>query len=93
LGAGKAHAARSALAVSVFTGLVHGMVMATLIYSLRHTWGWAFTNDYEVVQHVARIAPYLAILALLYALGAILSGLSSNPQTQFKKAIPVSILA
>jgi len=26
-------------------------------------------------------------------LGAILSGLSSNPQTQFKKAIPVSILA
>jgi len=84
LGAGKAHAARSVLAVSMVTGLVHGIVMASFIYSLRDTWGWAFTNDYEVVQHVAHTAPYLAVLALLFAIGAILSG-SSNSSAEVRQ--------
>lgn len=74
LGAGKAHAARSAVAVAVLLALVDGTVMACSIYSLRDRWGWAFTNDFEVVQHVAQTAPYLAALSFLYALGAILSG-------------------
>lgn len=79
LGAGKAHAARSVLAVSVVIGLVYGIVMAGLIYSLRDVWGWAFSNDFEVVQHVAHTAPYLAVLATLYAFGAILSGFLTGP--------------
>lgn len=80
LGAGKAHAARSVLAVSVVIGLAEGTVMACIIYSLRDVWGWAFTTDVEVVQHVAFTAPYLAALALLYAFGAILSGMYVRQQ-------------
>lgn len=74
LGAGDAARARSAVAVSVGMGLMDGTVMASLIYSLRHKWGWAFTSDAEVVQDVARTAPYLAVIALLYVIGANLSG-------------------
>lgn len=83
LGAGKAHAARSAVAVAVLLALVDGTVMACSIYSLRDRWGWAFTNDFEVVQHVAQTAPYLAALSFLYALGAILSGTLSNCHQSF----------
>ncbi|KAG0592969.1 hypothetical protein KC19_1G294200 [Ceratodon purpureus] len=74
LGAGKAHAARSVVAVSLFIATVYGIVMASLIFSLRDVWGWAFSNDSEVVQHVAHTAPYLAVIAALYALGAALTG-------------------
>jgi len=74
LGAGKAHSARLVVAVSVALGIVYGCVMASLIYSLRDVWGWAFTNDFEVVNHVAHDAPHLAVLAILYGIGAILSG-------------------
>jgi MATE family multidrug resistance protein len=56
-------------------GVLNGAIMASLIYSLRDVWGWAFTNDAEVVQQVAHTAPYLAVLALIYAVQAILSGM------------------
>lgn len=68
------HAARSAVAVSLGIGLLEGGVMASLIYSLRDVWGWGFSNDAEVVHHVASVAPCLAVLALIYAVQAILSG-------------------
>lgn len=74
LGAGKPHAARSVVVVSMVIGVLNGAIMASLIYSLRDVWGWAFTNDAEVVQQVAHTAPYLAVLALIYAVQAILSG-------------------
>ncbi|KAG0580689.1 hypothetical protein KC19_4G191800 [Ceratodon purpureus] len=74
LGAGKPHAARSVVAVSLVLGLVNGSIMASLIYSLRNVWGWGFTNDAEVVQQVAHIVPYLSGLAIIYAIQAILSG-------------------
>ena len=50
LGAGKPHAARSVVVVSMVIGVLNGAMMASLIYSLRDVWGWAFTNDAEVVQ-------------------------------------------
>ena len=78
LGAGKAHAARSVVAVSLFIATVYGIVMASLIFSLRDVWGWAFSNDSEVVQHVAHTAPYLAVIAALYALGAALTGIGKD---------------
>jgi MATE family multidrug resistance protein len=84
LGAGKAHAARSVVAKSLVTGLVCGTVMASLTYSLREVWGWAFSNDFEVVQHVAHTAPYLAVLAILYAFGAVLSGTGKGPSPCFQ---------
>lgn len=63
LGAGKPHAARSVVVVSMVIGVLNGAIMASLIYSLRDVWGWAFTNDAEVVQQVAHTVPYLAVLA------------------------------
>jgi len=78
LGAGKPNAARSAVGVSLVLGLMEGAVMALLIFSLRNVWGWAFSNDEEVVYLVSCIAPYLAALALLYSLQSILSGFSTN---------------
>jgi len=75
LGAGMAHAARSVVVVSLVIGSVNGTVMASLIYSLRNVWGWGFSNDADVVEYVAHTAPYLAVLSILYAAQAILSGM------------------
>ena len=74
LGAGKPHAARSVVAVSLCIGILDGGIMASLIYSLRDVWGWGFSNDTEVVKHVAYTAPYLAGVAIIYSVQAILSG-------------------
>nr|XP_024390353.1 protein DETOXIFICATION 16-like isoform X3 [Physcomitrium patens] len=87
LGAGKAHAARSAVAVSVSIGLANGVSVASSIYLLRDVWGNAFTSDLEVSQLVAHTAPYLAVLAVLYACQAVLSGVLaflSGPSTLWK---------
>lgn len=74
LGAARPQAAKRAVAVSVGFGMFEGAFVATLLLSVRNSWGWVFTNELEVVQYVARVIPLLAFLAVMDAVQGVLTG-------------------
>lgn len=76
LGAGRPRAAKGAVSVGVAMALTEGIFMATVLYAGRHVWGWAYTSQREVTEYVARCIPALAILVVMDAIQAVLSGVA-----------------
>lgn len=76
LGAGRPRAAKGAVSVGVAMALTEGIVMATILYTGRHVWGWAYTSQQEVTEYVARCIPALAILVVMDAIQSVLSGVA-----------------
>lgn len=76
LGAGRPQAAKAAVTIGVSMGLLEGTLMASLLYSVRNVWGWAFTSEQEVVDYVARCTPLLATLAVMDSIQGVVSGVA-----------------
>uniref|UniRef100_A0A0D9W3Z8 Protein DETOXIFICATION n=1 Tax=Leersia perrieri TaxID=77586 RepID=A0A0D9W3Z8_9ORYZ len=76
LGAGRPDAARLATRVVMVLGLVVAVAVGLIMIFVRHVWGYAYSNEEEVVQYTAKMMPILAVSFLFDDLQCLLSGVA-----------------
>ncbi|CAK8534214.1 unnamed protein product [Lathyrus sativus] len=74
LGAGNPRAARLAVCVVVVIAIIESILVGTAILLIRNIWGYAYSNEEEVVKYVATMLPILAVSNFLDGLQCVLSG-------------------
>ncbi|WVZ13403.1 hypothetical protein V8G54_010969 [Vigna mungo] len=76
LGAGNPKVAKGAVRVVVILAVAEAVVVSTVFFSCRHILGYAYSNDMEVVDYVASIAPLLCVSVSVDSLIGALSGIA-----------------
>ncbi|XP_052179342.1 protein DETOXIFICATION 16-like [Diospyros lotus] len=74
VGAGHPQAARLAVRVVLGMAATEGIVVGTVMILIRNIWGYAYSNETEVVRYVAAMMPILAVSNFLDGLQCVLSG-------------------
>lgn len=74
LGAGNPQAARRATRVVLFLAILETLILSTTLFALRHIFGYTFSNEKDVVDYVASMAPLICISVLLDGIQGVLSG-------------------
>ncbi|KAK7358177.1 hypothetical protein VNO77_00101 [Canavalia gladiata] len=74
LGAGHPWAARLAVFVVLVMAIIEGTLVGTMMVLIRNIWGYAYSNEVEVVEYVAIMMPVLAVLYFVDALQCVLQG-------------------
>ncbi|CAI9113484.1 OLC1v1014095C1 [Oldenlandia corymbosa var. corymbosa] len=74
LGAGHPKTARLAVYVVLLTALTEGILVGLVLILIRNVWGYAYSNDVEVVKYVALMLPILATSNLVDGIQCVLSG-------------------
>ncbi|KAL5801899.1 hypothetical protein ACOSQ3_033531 [Xanthoceras sorbifolium] len=74
LGAGHPVTARLAVCVVVVMAITEGLVVGSVLILIRNIWGYAYSNEIQVVKHVASMMPILALSNFLDGLQCVLSG-------------------
>lgn len=74
LGAGHPQVARLAVHVVLLMAFSEGIVVGIVMLLVRNIWGYAYSNEVDVVRYVADMMPILAISNLIDGLQAVLSG-------------------
>ncbi|KAF7008898.1 hypothetical protein CFC21_023547 [Triticum aestivum] len=74
LGAGRPEAARLATRVIMVLGLATGVSLGLIMISVRNLWGYAYSNEKEVVEYIARMMPILSVSIVFDDLQCVLSG-------------------
>ncbi|XP_025823884.1 protein DETOXIFICATION 16-like isoform X2 [Panicum hallii] len=74
LGAGRPEAARLATRVVVLLALAVGASEGLAMVLVSNLWGYAYSNEEEVVRHTARMMPILAVSLVFDGLQCVLSG-------------------
>ncbi|XP_048139180.1 protein DETOXIFICATION 16-like [Rhodamnia argentea] len=74
LGAGKPLAARLAVYVVLSTAVTEGILVGIVLISIRNVWGYAYSDETEVVDYVAVMMPILSASNFLDGLQCVLSG-------------------
>ncbi|WVZ22927.1 hypothetical protein V8G54_001471 [Vigna mungo] len=86
LGAGHPRAARLAVYFVFIMAIIEGTLIGAVMILLRNIWGYAYSNEVEVVQYVAIMLPILALSIFLDALQCVLSGTARGCGKQKKGA-------
>jgi len=79
LGAGRPWNARLAVRVVLVLAIIEGIIVGTVMILVRNIWGYAYSNEVEVVEYVATMFPILAASNFLDGLQCVLSGFSFPP--------------
>ncbi|KAH7528671.1 hypothetical protein FEM48_Zijuj05G0096800 [Ziziphus jujuba var. spinosa] len=74
LGAGHPDAARLAVRVVLVMAIIEGLLVGLVLILIRNIWGYAFSNELEVIKYVAIMMPILAVSNFLDGLQCVLSG-------------------
>ncbi|XWS48268.1 hypothetical protein CRYUN_Cryun13aG0060500 [Craigia yunnanensis] len=74
LGAGNSEVARSAVCVVILMAISEGLLVGSILILIRNIWGYAFSNEEEVVKYVAALMPFVATSNILDSLQCVLSG-------------------
>ncbi|GFS32363.1 MATE efflux family protein [Actinidia rufa] len=74
LGAGHPQAARLAVNVVLVLAVTEGILVGAILILIRNIWGYAYSNEVEVVRYVASMMPILAISNFMDGLQSVLSG-------------------
>ncbi|KAK2385626.1 Protein DETOXIFICATION 16 [Trifolium repens] len=74
LGAAHPSAARLAVHVVLVMALIEGTLVGTVMILIRNIWAYAYSNEIEVVEYVAKMLPILAISHFLDGFQCVLSG-------------------
>ncbi|KAL8478686.1 hypothetical protein ACS0TY_030531 [Phlomoides rotata] len=74
LGAGHPRAARLAVRIVLGMAITEGLVLGLVLLLIRNIWGYAYTNEIEVVAYVATMMPILAAANFMDGLQCVLSG-------------------
>ena len=79
LGAGRPKIARLAVCVVLVVAITEGLLVGSVLILIRNIWGYAFSDETQVVEYVAGMMPILAISNFLDGLQCVLSGISRFP--------------
>jgi len=74
LGAGNPKTAKGVVRVVLILGVAEAVIVSTVFMSCRHILGYAYSNDMEVVDYVASMAPLLCVSVSVDSLIGALSG-------------------
>ncbi|PIA27952.1 hypothetical protein AQUCO_07400057v1 [Aquilegia coerulea] len=74
LGAGRPKIARLAVQVVLFLAIFEGLFFGLIMILVRHVWGYAYSNEEEVVKYFAIMVPVLATSLFLDGIQTVLSG-------------------
>jgi hypothetical protein len=77
LGAGHPETARLAVCVVFVTAITEGILVGSILILIRNIWGYAYSNEVEVIRYVAIMLPILAVSNFLDGLQCVLSGFSN----------------
>jgi Na+-driven multidrug efflux pump len=77
LGAGHPETARLAVCVVFVTAITEGILVGSVLILIRNIWGYAYSNEVEVIRYVAIMLPILAVSNFLDGLQCVLSGFSN----------------
>ena len=55
-------------------GIVSSVLVGLVMILVRNLWGYAYSNEKEVVEYISRIMPFLAVAFLFDDMQCILSG-------------------
>ncbi|KAM0015338.1 putative multi antimicrobial extrusion protein [Helianthus debilis subsp. tardiflorus] len=76
LGAGNARGARVAVNAIMLLAVVETTIVGLIVFFNRHIFGYIFTNEKEVVDHVTKIAPFLCVSIVMDGLQGTFSGVA-----------------
>jgi len=76
LGAGHSHAARFSVNVALCMSAMEALVIGSALFSIRNVWGYAYSNEGEVVDYVSSMMPLLASSTVLDGVQGVLSGIA-----------------
>nr|POE93945.1 protein detoxification 16 [Quercus suber] len=74
LGAGRPKIARLAVCVVLVVAITEGLLVGSVLILIRNIWGYAYSDETQVVEYVAGMMPILAISNFLDGLQCVLSG-------------------
>lgn len=74
LGAGHPRTARLSVIVVLVVAIIIGILVGSVLLLIRNFWGYAFSNELEVLQYVATMTPILAASNFMDGLQCVLSG-------------------
>ncbi|CAL0312384.1 unnamed protein product [Lupinus luteus] len=74
LGAGNARGSRLAVYIVLVMVITEGILVGTVMILLRNIWGYAYSNEVELVKYVATMLPLLAASNILDGIQCVLSG-------------------
>lgn len=74
LGAGRPAAAKLAAILVMIVAVIEGLLLGTVLILIRNVWGYAYSNEQEVVKYVADMVPIIAVSSFLDGLQCVLSG-------------------
>lgn len=74
LGAGRPAAAKLAASLVMTIAVIEGLLVATVLVLIRNVWGYAYSNEQEVVKYVADVVPIISVSSFLDGLQCVLSG-------------------
>jgi len=76
LGAGHSRAARFSVNVALCMSAMEALVIGSALFSIRNVWGYAYSNEGEVVDYVSSMMPLLASSTVLDGIQGVLSGIA-----------------
>ncbi|GAV75823.1 LOW QUALITY PROTEIN: MatE domain-containing protein [Cephalotus follicularis] len=76
LGAGNPDAARGAIIVAMILEIAEAFIAGITLFCCRHVLGYVYSNDKDVVDYVAELAPLLSLLIIVDSSQAVLSGVA-----------------
>ncbi|XP_057518884.1 protein DETOXIFICATION 16-like isoform X2 [Amaranthus tricolor] len=74
LGAGNPQAAKLAVYIVLCMTVYESFLVGLLLILIRNAWGYAYSNEMEVVRYLAAMMPLLSLTNLLDGLACVLSG-------------------
>lgn len=74
LGAGNSQAAKISVCTVMFMAVTESVTVSTVLFVNRGVFGYVFSNEKEVVDYVAAMAPILCLAVILDTLEGVLSG-------------------
>ncbi|XP_057993401.1 protein DETOXIFICATION 3 isoform X5 [Hevea brasiliensis] len=74
LGAGNPQAAKVAISAIMILALAEVVIISMALFFCRHILGYAISNEKEIVDHVADMAPFLCLSIIMDGSQAVLSG-------------------
>ncbi|XP_050374837.1 protein DETOXIFICATION 8-like [Argentina anserina] len=76
LGAGNPQAARVAVQAAIFLSVTEALIVSTTLFCCRSILGRAFSNEKQVVDYVAVMAPLICLSVFMDSLQGVLSGVA-----------------
>ncbi|XP_020530313.1 protein DETOXIFICATION 16 isoform X1 [Amborella trichopoda] len=76
LGARQPQAARLAARIATCMAFSNSVVTSSMTIIVRGLWGYLYTNDQQIIKHVAKIMPLIAISIFMEGIQCVLSGIA-----------------